>query len=373
MLGNSVATAAWAWLRRSRLAEMTLAVLVGAAMGAQPLLAAAATPPGPSGTAAPRPAASPDAPPAKSQTTLLADLQAELGTDQPIAVVFGVAGMVAQRADGAKRRVLHVDPVEWAEVDWHAHVIWFRERADPDKLWLLDLATPQSKPLAVVKGLETVGNGMGCTVRISYGKAAVGGYSTGFSIELDLEGRQPKLSLSTGSMCTDTESDCMRDSQRDFKKKVKLIGGTKLAALSLRAKGATALSLPPAASSKLSVPNRCEEDEDVCGKHRVLPGTGMDLVTVGYSCGDSCYTSLVLWQSSSRRFLVPAKQLLVETTLAGDEGEVSGSFSPDGWLARDTTFLLLPDVLINTKDLTTQTLAGNAAGWLWPAYSIEAP
>jgi hypothetical protein len=186
--------------------------------------------------------------------------------------------------------------------------VWVQTAADPSRLGLVDLTAATARVEPVLQGLPADA-APELLVRHP-GREEVGSASDQAArLILSLEPGGPKLTHDAGLLVN------WEDQERAFAKAIKQVRFAKGAKARLKAlakRGAArhvAPALPAAAArpARVGVPAAACEDAARCGQAEALPGTPWWLVTVGFSCGDGCYTERQLYDPKRGLFFDPQR------------------------------------------------------------------
>ncbi len=245
----------------------------------------------------------------------------ELGA--PVAIVAGDNGIHAVSADGARKKDLLPGATPWVLVDFRGDVIWYpRGGKKSTDLMMIDLRAPTLAPESMVTGMAP---------ELSAGVVYTDGWRFAFGgvqrqkAVITIGEKKTKLDFEEGILGNFGDG-AVKKFERGVKKgKITPAQQKRFAEIYARGAGKKNPYVVPAAAKNLP---RNEEgmkhghcdDTDMCGAVEPLPGTKLQLVTVGYSCGDGCYVQKQIYDPATREFVDPVQKQRSKTIIATDTG-----------------------------------------------------
>lgn len=233
-------------------------------------------------------------------------------------------GLVEVSAATGEHQRVGGENLTWCAADARANVVWF---ATPTGLSVFDLAD---------RAIHTVvpGDVANLEVIIDWGNERLGGRNAvDFDVGVKVNVAAQKLDVEIGCdgdrawYCYEED---MTTLQASVAEKQKLVGGLRIAdagylgALASRGKQA-ALWRPvpktPAPAKPAVDPANCRENPN-CGELRIVPGTGLWLVTIANDRGDFYHEGRALWDPRTNEYVrIAGGKLERDKTLHVDSAE----------------------------------------------------
>ena len=216
----------------------------------------------------------------------------------------GTKGLVAIDISGKRTPLFEsATPIDSIAYDGAKELAWY---VSDKRLWVLDLRADDDRPVVIATGLPVAEFEITGWSTVS---AGLDDYEGAGRYNLDLH-RYPIIRLLPEPKVEVGEVGAEDRSERAISpaliKRIKLVGAGWLKAQSHRPNVTSPPKLPNPNSVTLPKGEAygCEESS-LCGESSHLGGTGLELVLVSHACGDSCHTSCLLYDRTSKRFASP--------------------------------------------------------------------
>ncbi len=293
-------------------------------------------------------------------------LAKEIGA--PVAIVAGDKGIHAVSADGAKQKIIVPGATRWVLVDHRGDVIWYpRDGKKTTDLMMIDLRAPTLTPAPMITGFAE--NTVAAVVYDDGWRFDLGGPQMEKAL-VDVGAKKVTLDADAGIQVNFGE-DAVKKFERGVKKaKISAAQQKRFAEIYARGAGKKNPYATPVPGKEL--PKNVEaqknghcEGEGECGNVEPLAGTKLQLVTVGYSCGDGCYTQRQIYDPAAKEFVDPAGKKRSKTILEVDNfGDVWVSPAGDAFVGHGKVGRFAGGV-VDVEE------SGMGGGWLGGGYHVE--
>jgi hypothetical protein len=304
-----------------------------------------------------------------AESSLGAELSAEVGQGQSVAVLPSEKGLIAASADGRRERRLAAGEVKDVLVDDRAGVIWF---AQAGALWMLDLELPRAQPELVARdigdGLVSIVHGTGVPERLRHKGSAYSG-----ALELVLSASSPAFRYDCGIHDSIFEEHGARNAQRAERARWQAGMQKRLLSVAARSAGRRLFVQELAASQRVpQVEAGACQDADLCGLASPVGGTRFLYVIVGHECGDACHVLRQLYDTRTREFFDARQPKRRDNKPVRAGGHADLDATDDLWVAANGEGFISNGVLY---DFEHGVLRGaksmRGGGWIGSQWYVE--